>query len=168
MVHGIITTFDSIPLIGLSIKVLSSKQVVFSDSLGKFTINCLHEDKIRVYDIGYGHISEENKSNAVVSLNTSKTDFSRYSDLYDLIRGQFAGVEISNGEIIIEATKSFQGSNAALIVLDGAIPDESVLSTISPTDVKTINVIKDASSSIYGTRGMNGVVIIETKKGGDK
>ena len=43
----------------------------------------------------------------------------------------------------------------------------SILNTISPIEVKSIDVLKDGGAAIYGSRGANGVVIIETKKGGD-
>ncbi|MBT6765191.1 MAG: TonB-dependent receptor plug domain-containing protein, partial [Prolixibacteraceae bacterium] len=64
-------------------------------------------------------------------------------------------------------TTSFNSSSAALIVLDGVISDASILNTISPIEVKSIDVLKDGGAAIYGSRGANGVVIIETKKGGD-
>jgi len=88
--------------------------------------------------------------------------------MYDLLISQFAGVQITNGEIIIRGNRSFQGSSAALIVVDGVISDTDILRTISPIDVKSISVIKDGSSAIYGSRGANGVLIIETRKGGDE
>ncbi len=75
---------------------------------------------------------------------------------------------IQNNEIIIRGTKSINSSNAALIVIDGMTTDTNGLLMLSPNDVQSIDVLKDASSSIYGSRGANGVVIIETKNGGGK
>ncbi len=117
--------------------------------------------------IGYGYISDKDKTTAVQTVNPDHTTYARYSDMYDLIISQFAGVQITNGEIIIRGEKSFQGSSAALIVVDGVITDTEYLLTISPVDVKSISVIKDGSSAVYGSRGANGVLIIETKKGGE-
>ena len=54
-----------------------------------------------------------------------------------------------------------------MIVIDGVIADYSILSSIKPIDVKSINIIKDGSAAVYGTRGANGVVIVDTKHGGD-
>jgi len=54
-----------------------------------------------------------------------------------------------------------------LIVIDGIPSDESVLNTIPPIQVKSVNVIKDGSAAIYGSRGANGVIIIETKRSND-
>jgi TonB-dependent SusC/RagA subfamily outer membrane receptor len=95
-------------------------------------------------------------------------DFSQYSNLYEVIRGRFAGVQIVNGEIIIRGQNSINSSSSALIVVDGVPSNSSVLSSIPPIQVKSINILKDGSSAIYGSRGANGVVLIETKKGGDK
>jgi TonB-dependent SusC/RagA subfamily outer membrane receptor len=122
--------------------------------------------KSREIAIGYGHVKDRDKLNAVSSLSRKDVDFSNYSNIYELIRGRFSGVEIINGEIIIRGQKSFSSSNAALIVVDGMIVDQSILGTLPPNFVKSIDVLKDGGASIYGSRGANGVVIIETKKGG--
>jgi TonB-dependent SusC/RagA subfamily outer membrane receptor len=87
--------------------------------------------------------------------------------MYDLIRGRFAGVQVVNGEIIIRGVNSINSSSAALIVLDGVTVNSSVLNTIPPVQVKNISIIKDGSAAIYGSRGSNGVVLIDTKRGND-
>jgi TonB-dependent SusC/RagA subfamily outer membrane receptor len=125
-------------------------------------------EKSKEYAIGYGYVKDAEKLNAVAQLTNKDMDFSQYTDMYDLIRGRFAGVQVhSNGDIIIRGVNSINLSSAALIVLDGITTDQSVLSSISPVNVKSINILKDGSSAIYGARGANGVVIIETKKGND-
>lgn len=198
IIHGNITTFDSIALIGAEVKVLSTKQVVITDSLGKFSVGVQMEDKLRVaargfytqkvevgenikyvavdlkmkqgeknreYAIGYGHVNDRDKLNALSSLNDNDMDFSQYSTIFELIQGRFAGVQIVNGEIIIRGVNSINSSSAALIVLDGIPVDYSVLATVPPIQVKSISVIKDGSAAIYGSRGSNGVLLIETKRG---
>lgn len=200
IIHGTVTTFDSIPLIGATITVKSTKQEVLTDSLGNFSVGCSKDDKLRVtaegfysqnvkltgnikyaavnlklrpgekareLAIGYGHVADADKLNAVTNLNNGDTDFSRYSNIFDLIKGRLAGVQVSNGEIHIRGTTSIISSNAALIIVDGIQVNSSMLSSIPPINVKSINVIKDASAAIYGSRGANGVVIIETKTGRD-
>ncbi|MBA7555170.1 TonB-dependent receptor P3 [subsurface metagenome] len=57
------------------------------------------------------------------------------------------------------------GSNAALLVVDGVFVNESSFASIPTTDIASISVLKDAAASIYGVRGANGVVIVETKRG---
>ena len=111
-------------------------------------------------------MKEKNKLYAISTLKDGDIDFSLYHDMFELIRGRFPGVSIQNGEIIIRGIKSINSSNAALIVIDGMVMDNSALSILSPNDVASIDVLKDAASSIYGSRGANGVVIITTKRGG--
>lgn len=125
-------------------------------------------EKNREIAIGYGHVKDSEKLNAVANLNSGDMDFSQYSNMFELIRGRFAGVQIVSGEIIIRGQNSLNSSSAALIVVDGIQSSNSVLSSIPPVQVKSINIIKDGSAAIYGARGANGVVLIETKKGGDK
>ena len=201
IIHGVVTTFDSIAVVDAQIQVKSTGQVVKSDTLGRFSVGVYKDDKITVvargfnkaklklkentkvvavnlklkpgekgrsYAIGYGHVLDEQKLNAVSQLNKNDVDFSQYTNMRDLIRGRFAGVQInSNGEIIIRGVNSINMSSAALIVVDGIPVDNSILNTLPPVQVKSINIIKDGSSAIYGSRGANGVVIIETRRGID-
>ena len=197
LVNGIITTFDSIPLVGASIKVRSSKKIVLSDTIGKFAILCYPEDIIWIkargfytqkvkltsqikfaainlkiksgeknseYALGYGKVSERDKLYALVNLTNDNVDFSTYLNMYDLIHGRFPGVEINNGEIIIRGKKSIMGSSAALIILDGIQIDNNIFFGLSPNQVESIDIIKDGGAAVYGSRGANGVVIVETKK----
>lgn len=200
MITGMVNTFDSIPLMGVKVKVKSSKQAVFTDSLGRFSVNTLPKDRLTVsangfftqrvnleekikfaainlklkpgdknreYAIGYGHVSDKDKLNAIANLNNNDLDFNQYNNIYDLIKGRFAGVQVINGEIIIRGQNSFSSSNAALIIVDGIPVDAGMLNSIPPAQVKSINVLKDSSSAMYGVRGANGVVIIETRRGND-
>jgi TonB-dependent SusC/RagA subfamily outer membrane receptor len=86
--------------------------------------------------------------------------------MYDLL--QSMGAQVAGGDIVLRGSTSFGGSSAALIVVDGGIVDGGYLRTLNPKDVKNVNLIKDGSSAVYGSRGTNGVVVIETKKGGEK
>ena len=206
VIHGKITTFDSIPLIGVSIKVKSTKEIVFSDTLGMFTVSCSPKDKLKVtargflnqnakiegkiqyvfvnlklkpspksreLAVGYGHVKDKDKLDAMSNLNEKDMDFSQYSDIYDIIRGRFPGVQINEkNEIIIRGEGSLFGRdadgtswNAALLVVDGVVVDVNIFGSIHPTEIKSINVLKGAAASIYGVRGANGVVIVETKGG---
>jgi len=120
-----------------------------------------------VYAVGYGYLFEENKSTATSSLNKNEASFSRYSTIFDMIAGQFPGVEVKNEEIIIRGSNSLNSSNSALLVLDGVIIESDFLKTLRPVQVKDINVLKDGAAAVFGSRGANGVVLIETRKGGD-
>lgn len=118
-------------------------------------------------NVGYGHIKSDRLLNAVSSLNNKNMDFTMYNNMFDLIQGQFPGVAVEGNNIVVRGIKTLYGSesNAALIVIDGAIVTTQDLANVSPNDVQSVNVLKDGSSSVYGSRGANGVVIIETKKG---
>ncbi len=121
----------------------------------------------RYANVGYGTVNTKRLTNAIETLNASDMDFSMYTDIYDLIKGRFAGVTVNGSDILIRGTKTFQGveNNNALLVVDGIIVDKQDFSMISPLDIQSVDVLKDGSSSVYGSRGANGVVIVETKKG---
>lgn len=201
VVRGIVTTFDSICVIGAEVQVKSTRQVVKTDSLGRFSASVNPSDKLKVmargfitekvkleantklvavnlklklgeksreYAIGYGYVKDSEKLNALAQMTNKDVNFAQFSSMSELIRGRFAGVQVqSNGDIIIRGINSINSSSSALIVVDGIVVDSSVLSSLSPTHVKSINVIKDGSAAIYGSRGANGVLLIETRRGKD-
>ncbi|MCK3684553.1 TonB-dependent receptor plug domain-containing protein [Maribellus sp. YY47] len=200
-IQGMVTTFDSIPLNGAEVEVVSTKAVAKTDSLGKFSVQVNREDKLKVrakgfytqkveldgkikmvlinlklkptdsareYAIGYGYVKDADKLNAVVQMTNKDVDFSKYTNMLELMRGRFGGVQVNpNGDIIIRGVNSINSSSAALIVVDGVMVDGSILNSLAPSNVKSINIIKDGSAAIYGARGGNGVVVIETKRGND-
>ncbi len=124
-------------------------------------------EKGRAFAIGYGHVLDEEKLNAVTQMNSDDVDFSQYSDMYNLISGRFNSVTISGRDIIIRGESSLLGNNAAMIIVDGMEVGSSALINILPADVKSVDVLKDGSAAIYGSRAAGGVVIIETKTGKD-
>lgn len=203
LVEGMVTTFDSIPLIGAGIEVKSTKELVYTDTLGMFTVSCLQVDKLKVtargfasknvkieekikyvlvnlklkpgpenreLAIGYGHVKDADKLYAISNVNENDIDFSHYSNIYQIMEEQFSSsVQVrSGGEIIIRDSPTMSGSNAALLIVDGRQVDESDFGNINTSDIASINVLKDASASVYGSRGGNGVVIVETKRGGNR
>ena len=86
-----------------------------------------------------------------------------YDNVFDVIKGRFAGVEVDNNAVIIRGSNSFHGSNEALYVVDGFI--FSSIDWVIPCEIRSISILKDASAATYGSRGANGVVIIELIKG---
>jgi len=196
MIHGLVNTMDSIPLIGVEIKIQSTKQIVRTDSLGRFTAACNKPDKLKLkangfytenvkipenvkivavnmklkpgekqrnYAIGYGYVSDRDKTTPGSYMNIKESDYSRYNNVYEILT--VLGAQIQNGEIVLRGSKSFQGSSAALIVVDDVIADYDYLRSLRPIDIKRIDILQDPASSVYGSRGANGVVIIETLKG---
>ena len=159
---------NSTDVLIVSAKGFYTQRVKLDDKTKLLSINLKLKPGIknRDYAIGYGHVTDAERLNSVSNMNSNDLDFSQYTNMYDLIRGRFSGVQIVNNEIIIRGVNSINSSNAALIVIDG-IMSSGDLGSISPVDVKSISIIKDGSAAIYGSRGANGVVIIETKRGGD-
>jgi TonB-dependent SusC/RagA subfamily outer membrane receptor len=88
-----------------------------------------------------------------------------YQDIYDMIRGRVAGVEVSGRSIRIRGTNSLNVSTEPLFVVDGVIVRE--IDDIAPETVKSIEVLKGPDASVYGVRGSNGVIVITRKKGMD-
>ena len=117
--------------------------------------------------VGYGHVTDKNKLYAISGKNESEMDFSHYQNIYEILTSNFPGLQIINGDIIIRNTSSFYGSNAALLLVDGRETTKEEFANISTHEIARISVLKDSSASIYGVKGGNGVVIVETKRGGE-
>jgi TonB-dependent SusC/RagA subfamily outer membrane receptor len=122
----------------------------------------INTKKNREIAVGYGYMDEDDLSYAVSNLQQENNEYCNYSNIYELIRGRFAGVEVENGQVIIRGNRSFYGPNEALYVVDGIIVNS--IDWISPCDVKSINILKDSAAAAYGSRGANGVVIIDLKR----
>lgn len=123
-------------------------------------------DKNRKAAIDSGHIGNVENFNAIASVPENNEDFSQYANIYEIIQGRFPGVQISNGYIIIRGVNRIlvnSAQNGALIVVDGVINDNSILSTLPTSLVKSVKILKDGNIAKYGSRGTNGVVLIETK-----
>lgn len=114
--------------------------------------------------IGNGYIRKEDLTFAVSNLQQDNSEFSNYSSIYDLLRGRFPGVEIINTPagpaIQVRGTNSLTLTGEPLFIVD-AIPVDDI-SSIEPVNIRSINVLKDASAAYYGSRGTNGVILIET------
>lgn len=123
--------------------------------------------------IGYGTQRREAVTGSVASMGGEAMREVPAGDITTALVGRVAGVEMSStsarpGEpmqIRIRGTRSLTASNDPLIVLDG-IPFSGSLSDIDPNNIKSLDILKDASSTaIYGSRGANGVIIITSKSG---
>ena len=126
----------------------------------------MREDIIGLDDVvvtGYTTMKRRDITGSVTSVSSEKIERIPAYDLTTSLVG-VAGVRVDNGSIRIRGTRSTNASNDPLIVLDGIIYDET-LSSINPSDIQSIEVLKDASSTaIYGARGANGVILVTTKQ----
>ncbi len=120
-------------------------------------------EKNKEIAVGYGYMKESDLIYAVDNLEQENNEYCFYHDVFEVIKGRFAGVTVEDGAVIIRGSQSFMSSNEALYVVDGVVVNS--IDWVVPCNIKSINILKDASASVYGSRGSNGVVIIETKIG---
>ena len=112
-------------------------------------------------NIGYGTQDKDKLSSAVSNVKVKKTEAQTYSDMYEYLRGRVPGVMVtSDKRIIIRGIGTNSDNVDPLILVDGV--EISDLSSINPSDVESVDVIKDGTSAIYGMQGANGVIIIRT------
>ena len=100
---------------------------------------------------GYGYLKNKSVSNEISKIDGTKKKYASYHSIQEMIQREVSGVRIINDEVVIHDSRNMQGFVEALIVVDGT-PDAD-LSNIKPATVESIEVLKDASASIYGTRG---------------
>ena len=144
---------------------------------GKTTINVtLNEDAQSIEEtvvIGYGTAKKSDVTGSISSISQDVLKQIPGGDITHALAGRVPGMEMRSTSskpgaamrIRIRGTRSLSASNDPLIVLDG-IPYSGSLSDINTDDVKSIDVLKDASSTaIYGSRGANGVIMITTEHG---
>lgn len=125
-----------------------------------------------VIAIGYGVQKKEDKTGALFSVGSDELQTVAVQDPMESLQGKVAGVTIrksgsdpnSGFDIKVRGASSLTTGTNPLYVVDGVVGVDAT--TISPEDIASINVLKDASSAaIYGSRGANGVIIITTKRG---
>jgi TonB-linked SusC/RagA family outer membrane protein len=152
----------------------SSKEVIVGSQT---TINVsllpTSSDLEQVVVVGYGTQRKEAVTGSVASINGDKMREVPAPNIAQAIQGRIAGVEITQTsskpgasmQILIRGQRSLTASNDPLIVLDG-IPFPGSIADINPNDIKSIDILKDASATaIYGSRGANGVILLTTNRG---
>ena len=123
--------------------------------------------------VGYGTQRREAVTGSVASMGGAVLRDVPSSNITQALQGRVAGVEMSQTsskpgaqmQIRIRGTRSLTASNDPLVVLDG-IPFAGNISDINPNEIKSIDILKDASATaIYGSRGANGVLLVTTNRG---
>ncbi|MEG1585473.1 MAG: TonB-dependent receptor [Bacteroidales bacterium] len=125
--------------------------------------------------IGYGTVKKSDLTGSVAVVKMDDVKDIPVARVDQMLQGRIAGAEImsTSGEpgagtsIRIRGTRSINATNEPLFVVDGVLMDEGFnLNEMNPSDIASIEVLKDASSTaIYGSRGANGVVLISSKQG---
>ncbi|MCX2432567.1 SusC/RagA family TonB-linked outer membrane protein [Pedobacter sp. GR22-10] len=127
----------------------------------------------QVVVVGYGTQRKEAVTGSVANISGEKVREVPAPNIAQAIQGRVAGVNISQTstkpgatmQILIRGARSLSASNDPLVVLDG-IPFPGSIGDINPNDIKSIDILKDASATaIYGSRGANGVILLTTNRG---
>ena len=149
------------------------------------TINVtLEEDAVlldEVVAVGYGTMKRSDLTGAVVSINSEAIEQLSPVSIDQVLQGRAAGVQMTQNSgmpgggssVQIRGLNSINSTNEPIYIIDGVIIegstgtiDNNALASVSPSDVESIEILKDASATaIYGAQGANGVIIITTKKG---
>ncbi|WP_245600468.1 TonB-dependent receptor [Flavobacterium daejeonense] len=182
--NGVQTDFDG----KYSIKVSSSSSELVFSFIGYETItkvvgnskimNVVLKDESaklnEVVVIGYGTAKKKDLTGSVVTISGEELRKQPISNVAETLTGRLAGVQVATAEgspdsdvkIRVRGGGSLTQDASPLVIVDG-FPVNGI-GDISPSDIETITVLKDASSTaIYGSRGANGVIIITTKSGKD-
>ena len=122
--------------------------------------------------VGYGTVKKVNLTGSVDNVTGSVLTKRPATNSANLLQGRLTGVDViqptaepgkDNPTIRIRGKGSYGGSNDPLVLIDGV---SGSLDNISPNDIESVSVLKDAASaSIYGARAANGVILVTTKKG---
>ena len=127
--------------------------------------------------VGYGTQRRKDLTGSIASLGAEKFEERPVANFLEAMSGQAAGLQISQGNaapgqlstVIIRGISSISAGFEPLFVVDGFPTTQANANAINPTDIQSVEILKDASATgIYGSRGANGVILITTKsaKGG--
>lgn len=143
---------------------------------GKTTINIeleeIQQTLEEVVVVGYGSVKKSDLTGSVATISGADLKKQPITNIAEALTGRLAGVRVTSSEgspdsdinIRIRGGGSLTQDGSPLLIVDG-FPVNSI-NDISPSDVETVTVLKDASSTaIYGSRGANGVILITTKSG---
>jgi TonB-dependent SusC/RagA subfamily outer membrane receptor len=117
------------------------------------------EDRTTV-DMGYSKVKKKNLTQTVSKVDGTNSKRS-YTSIYQMLQG-ISGVEVRGTSVNIHDSKNMTGYVAPLFVVDG-VP-VSDISSISPSTVESIEVLKGTAAAMYGSRGFGGVILIKLKK----
>ena len=168
----ILTVEDDATTLVVSFVGMQTQEVAIKE---RMTI-ILHEATEMVQEIvvtGYGSVSKGSFAGSAQAVDAEVIEKKSPTEISKALAGEVAGVQVintsgqpgTNATIRIRGVGSLNGSSAPLYVVDGVTYDGDI-SAIDPGDIASTTILKDATAtSLYGSRGANGVVVITTKKG---
>lgn len=139
----------------------------------KVALESQGEQLDEVMVVAYGTSKKTSFTGAAEAVGNKKLELRPVTSATKALEGNVSGIQVTSGtgqpgsspSIVIRGFGSINASNSPLYVVDG-IPYDGDLSSINPADIESMTVLKDASAgALYGARGANGVVMIQTKKG---
>ena len=139
----------------------------------KVALESQGEELDEVMVVAYGTSKKTSFTGAAEAVGNKKLELRPVTSATKALEGNVSGIQVTSGtgqpgsspSIVIRGFGSINASNSPLYVVDG-IPYDGALSSINPSDIESMTVLKDASAgALYGARGANGVVMIQTKKG---
>lgn len=150
---------------------MKSKEVIVSSSEINVSLEEAAESLAEIVVVGYGSQRKELVSGAFSSLSSEKITESNPTRIEEALTGSAAGVQVTANSGSPGASLNIRirgittnGDNSPLVIVDG-VNIGSDLSIIDPNDIEKMDIIKDASSAIYGVQAANGVILITTKSG---
>lgn len=165
------------PILVFSHVSFTAKEIkVGKDRLINVTLEDASADELDdVVVIGYGTANKKDLTGSVGTVNVKDMAKAPVVSFDQALAGRVAGVQVSSNEgqpgseginIVIRGNGSLTQSSAPLYVIDGFPIEDFNISSVAMDDIESITVLKDASSTaIYGSRGANGVIVVQTKKG---
>jgi TonB-dependent SusC/RagA subfamily outer membrane receptor len=153
---------------GMIEEVLDGRNVInfrFTGSVHE-QYNGKHDIDNEVVDVGYRNAKKKTITSPVGEIKGNKSKYASYNNIYEMIRGEVPGVSVNGTSIMIRSTSTVNGSTEPLFVVDG-VPVNTI-DNIVPQEVRSISILKGSSAAIYGSRGSNGVIIINLLRGTDK
>jgi TonB-linked SusC/RagA family outer membrane protein len=181
-INGVVTDFDG----NFSIKVENHNSIIEISYIGystKFVKASEDFSKIKLQPdttsldeivlIGYGSATRKDVTGSVASISEKNMNEGAVTSPLQLISGKAAGVNItqtgsepgSTPSVRIRGISSLIGGNDPLVVVDGIQGNMDLLNQIPPSEITSIDILKDASATaVYGSRGAPGVIIVSTKK----
>ncbi|PWV56902.1 TonB-dependent receptor [Chitinophaga sp. S165] len=151
---------------GSNLQASGGEQLYLSITLSS-SVKELNENVV----IAYGTVKKRDLTGSVVSIKEADITATPVNNVMEALQGKVSGMDImrssgavgTNPDILLRGSRSIYGDNSPLFIVDGI---QSTYDQINPSDIASIDILKDASSTaIYGSAGSNGVVIITTKKG---